>query len=80
MSKDKNPDASTMLHNYLADNGYDGLFNSDGECACLADDLAPCGYLSENCKAGYRQECDCGENHDYHIGYKKTNKKINKTI
>ena len=52
---------------WLQKNGYDGLYNNVGECACLVDDLAPCGHLNtEDCEPGYRINCDCGD-HDFHI-------------
>ena len=46
--------------------GYDGLFNDAAECACLVDDLAPCGQPGLECRAGVRAECDCGE-HDFRV-------------
>jgi len=63
-----NQEVSVIIHNYLVDGGYDGLFNSDEECACEINDLAPCGQMSDNCRAGYHQKCDCGD-HKYHIGF-----------
>jgi len=50
---------------YLKSNGYDGLFNP-GECGCLINDLVPCGQISEDCEAGYKGPCRCGE-HDWEI-------------
>jgi hypothetical protein len=41
--------------------GGDGLLNTDGACACLLDDLAPCDCLSVECEIGYRRMCSCGE-------------------
>lgn len=55
-----------ILKNYLKENRYDGL-QFDAECACVIEDLAPCGNSWEACEPGYLQPCDCGE-HDYHIG------------
>jgi len=43
--------------------GYGGLYSEDGECACLAADLAPCGRHSEcvmDCFPGYKADCTCG--------------------
>ena len=55
--------------NWLIKRGFDGLYNP-GECACLADDLYPCGERGE-CYPGVKKPCpeDCGE-HDWHIGKK----------
>lgn len=41
-----------IVREYLVVAGYDGLWNPDGECACLRDDLAPCGEMSEECRPG----------------------------
>ncbi len=46
--------------------GYDGLFNSAGECACHKEDLEPCGEMTTDCALGFQIPCDCGD-HDYHI-------------
>lgn len=46
--------------------GYDGLY-FPGECACLVEDLYPCGERQEGCRPGFKKPCDCYE-HDWHIG------------
>lgn len=51
-------DVMSMVEEYLKTNGYDGLLQADGECACLLGDLAPCGELYASCRAGHRVECD----------------------
>lgn len=57
-----------IIREYLKEKGYDGLFNSDAECACLVSDLCPgCGCPYDECEPGYRKECDCGEGHGFHI-------------
>lgn len=61
-----------MIRKYLKDNDYDGLFSNEGECACVPDDLCPCGEPPLDCEAGYRQTCDCGD-HDFHIGEEREN-------
>lgn len=66
----KNMEVIDIVKDYLEQNGYDGLFNSDNECACEVDDLAPCGEMSDYCRAGFKQACNCGD-HDWHIGYEQ---------
>lgn len=53
-----------ILREYLKDNGFDGLCNED--CGCESPDLSPGNCLAEDCQAGYRVPCDCGD-HDWHI-------------
>ena len=45
---------------WLTRRGFDGLY-SPGECACLVDDLYPCGERGEGCRPGYKGDCtdDC---------------------
>jgi len=38
--------------------GYDGLYCSEGECACEIGDLCPCGEYSEDCNPGYKKTYD----------------------
>ena len=65
---DKEPiDVNAIVLMHLRHNGYDGLWNPEGQCACKVDDLAPCGEMTAECTAGYERACDCGD-HDYHIG------------
>jgi hypothetical protein len=63
-----------MARQYLVDNGYDGLFSGDGECACSIDDLCPCcADPPLDCEAGFKQPCDCGDpDHEFHIGEEKS--------
>lgn len=66
-------DVLRMVHERLKDDlGYDGLVSDGGECACLTDDLAPCGEMRGDCVAGHKGPCDpdnCGAdgNCDFHI-------------
>ena len=46
-----------MIKEWLDDNEYDGLYCPDGECACLADNLMPCGETIGSCVAGYKVPC-----------------------
>jgi hypothetical protein len=59
-------DIKEIVKSYLEDNGYAGLWSPEGECACVNDDLFPCGEVFSECEAGYKAACDCGE-HDWHI-------------
>jgi len=62
-----------MVSAYLRQNGYDGLWSPDGECACKRDDLMPCdGESIDKCRPGYLAPCpdDCGE-HEFHIQERK---------
>lgn len=59
-----------IVKQYLIDNGFDGLREMDGECACDTQDLFPCNSeLTCRCEAGYKVPCDseCGEGHNFHI-------------
>lgn len=47
-----------MVAEYLKQNGYDGLYSDDGECACEIGDIAPCNTIGEQCHAGYRYWCE----------------------
>lgn len=51
-----NPDVLTILTDWLAVNGFDGLCREG--CGCTVDDLAPGrDCLHETCQAAYRYEC-----------------------
>jgi hypothetical protein len=58
-----------IVLDYLMRNGFDGLF-LPVDCACEKADLFPCGDPREDCEAGYRTPCNCGD-HDWHISRTK---------
>lgn len=61
-----------IIETYLKENGFDGLFNTDGECACLIGDFMPCGMVSDECEAGYKKDCDCeGQTCNFHVTAEK---------
>ena len=61
------------VREYLKKNGYDGLYNIWGGCACDLRDLFCCGaYDKEECKPGIRVGCKCGNRCKYHIIPKST--------
>jgi len=56
---------------WLAENGYDGLYNEHHGCACLGSDIAPCGAMELECTAGHVSPCNgmCDSGHcDFHVG------------
>ncbi len=55
-----------IVKKYLAENGYDGLCQP-GVCGCVIEDLAPCSEMNEDCEAGYKGPCRCGEGCDFDI-------------
>ncbi len=60
-----------MVSKKLIEEGFDGLFNEAGECACLIGDLSPGSCMTEHCTAGYKTDCDgtCPDGKcDFHIG------------
>jgi len=63
-------DVGDIVYAYLEKNGYHGLWNPSGECACVLKDLGACGEMSHECQAGYMAPCDCGD-HDFHIVTKR---------
>lgn len=73
-------DVREIVKEWLKQHGYDGLYNTSGECACIIDDLFPC--FSETtcfCKPGYYIPCPGSDGCDsaaynepctFHIGMK----------
>lgn len=61
-----------IVEQYLKANNLDGLFNEDLDCACLLADLAPCGEMGMECRAGMRVACpsSCNE-HDWYVAEKE---------
>ena len=57
-----------IVREYLDVNGYDGLYNVDGECGCTKDDLAPCCEMSDECIAGYLLPLSDGSEYAFVIG------------
>jgi hypothetical protein len=68
-----------ILVKWLTANGYDGLYDEDGECACAVDDLCPCDSEVLWCQPGYKRPCDCGD-HDWHIGAEKPVEKTSEEV
>ena len=67
-------DIKEIITKHLKDNKFDGLFYPS-ECACLVEDLMPCGEPHIECEAGYKSTCkkcdnsvcEMGEESDYCI-------------
>jgi hypothetical protein len=49
----KGTETRRLLVEALRAKGYDGLFNSWGDCACKLEDLAPCSSDCLACEPGY---------------------------
>lgn len=60
-------DVKKIVLEYLETKGYDGLFAA-WNCACKKSDLMPCMGDGLGCEPGYESPCDCGNEHDFHIG------------
>ena len=45
-----------IVREYLETNGYDGLFNENGECGCDLEDFMPCGFQETLCVAGHKEK------------------------
>jgi len=66
-----------IVEKYLEDNGYDGLYNTDKECACSLSDLIPCCDGFHDCEPGHEVPCpavsggecpyNCSGEYDYHM-------------
>ena len=61
-----------LLEKTLQENGFDGLLQEDGECACQIGDLVPCESDFTNCKPGYKTLCNCNMGCDFHITTRPT--------
>lgn len=44
-----------IISDYIIDNELDGLFNHDGECACLHEDLQVCDGDFSECIPGIKK-------------------------
>lgn len=47
-----------IVKKYLEDNKYDGLYSKFCICSCILDNLMPCEYNAEECKAGHKKNCE----------------------
>lgn len=61
-----------IIMEYLKENGYDGLVDSDNGCGCGLDDLILCSEDFSGCKPAHKVMCqqpctgdECGHEHDY---------------
>ncbi len=61
-----------IIEKYLKENGFDGLFNSDGECGCLLDDFMPCDSGGvQDCEPGYKKPGGEDSEFDWVVGPKE---------
>lgn len=55
----------------LIRDGFDGLYNTGLDCACVLDDLMPCDAPRLECCSGYRQPLtdeDRAEDYEFRLG------------
>lgn len=78
-------DVLRIVENYLIDNGFDGLYEPEGECACRLSGIsgtgiAPCGQIGHDCRPGHLFACTtpgyCGKGCEWHIGDGVNNKAL----
>ena len=48
-----------IIEQFLRANKFDGLYNDN--CGCIVDDLCPCENIQDDCRAGYKSLCTCGD-------------------
>ena len=61
-----NPTVIQMVEQMLLEGGYDGLFAARMSCGCKGSDLAPCGEIGHDCRAGYQHTYAPGTCPDLH--------------
>lgn len=64
----KNKTVKDIVKEYLKENGYDGLYNEAGDCACKLDNLFVCDQVGTECSAGYLQPSDDDSEYEFVIG------------
>ena len=50
-------DILEITKNWLIENKRDGLYSLEMSCACLLDDLIPCGDPCPDCTVGFKVPC-----------------------
>ena len=65
-----------IVKKYLEENGFEGIYCDDGDCACSLDDLMPCEGVHPTCSPGYKvpcnpETCTVGGQCDWHISPEK---------
>ena len=48
-----------IVEQFLRANKFDGLCNDSCGCGCVVDDLCP--NIQDDCEAGYKLLCTCGD-------------------
>ena len=54
-----------IVRAHLVSGGFDGLVQTDAQCGCLCDDLAPCCGEISSCEPAYRGADETGEPGDW---------------
>jgi hypothetical protein len=62
-----------IIKQHIKENGFDGLYNCEGECGCIMSDIAPCDRIeTDTCHPGYLQADK--EEYDFMLGNCKPTK------
>ena len=64
-------DVQKIVKKYLHENGFGGLMEPWGECACEIDDLMPCCDPCADCEPGYKHVTDMSKGWDFRISKTK---------
>lgn len=68
---EQNPTVQEIVEKFLRENGFDGLFCEDLDCACNLEDLITCQDDCHECEAGYNVPCEDTSEYNFCIGRKK---------
>ena len=56
-----------IIEQYLISMGFDGLYNTNKECACHTFDLHNCPESVTECVLAVKTECNCDDRCEFHL-------------